>query len=50
MTSSLEIQQKISTEISARREKAKKLQAEAREILEVAKGEVEGMILGKIIT
>lgn len=41
----LSIQQKISAEISARRENAKQLKKEAGEILEMAKREVEGIIL-----
>lgn len=41
----LEIQQKISSEISKRREKAKKLQKEAKAVLEMAKKEMEEMIL-----
>ncbi len=44
---SLKIQQKISGEISVRREKAKQLRKEAVEILEEAKMEVESVILGK---
>lgn len=42
----IKIQQKISAEIFARREKGKKLREEAEEILEVAKREVESVILG----
>lgn len=42
----LEIQEKIVAEITARREQAKRLQIEAKELLEKAKIEVERMILG----
>lgn len=41
----LEVQKKIAAEISNRREKAKQLQKEAKEVLEKAKREVERVIL-----
>jgi type I restriction enzyme M protein len=43
----LSVQQKIAQEVNARREKAKKLKEEAKEILAKAKEKVEKMILGK---
>jgi type I restriction enzyme M protein len=43
----LSIQQKIAEEVTSRRERAKKLNEEAKEILAKAKEKVEKMILGK---
>lgn len=43
----LEIQKQIATEITKRKEKAKNLQSEAKELLIMAKKEVEKMILGE---
>ncbi|RDU62293.1 restriction endonuclease subunit S [Helicobacter sp. MIT 14-3879] len=43
----LEIQQQIADEITHRRDKAKNLQQEAKEILKSAKKEIEQMILGE---
>ncbi|MDR0423268.1 MAG: hypothetical protein LBH46_01625 [Rickettsiales bacterium] len=42
----LNIQKKIVNEIKGRIEKAKRLEVEAKEVYEVARSEVEGMILG----
>ena len=43
----LEIQEKIVSEITKRRQQAQTLQTEAKEIIEKAKAEVEKMILGE---